>query len=181
MLKNRYVDIPPEMDRYQAIYVLLVLSIATAVISSALTREETPSLLSRRASSFPGLYFVELEYDTGEIARLWLRREEGFLRLTVGVWSGKGSRVEYFSSNLSGKFAWIGLLTMRPLDAFVEVEAADWGYQITMRDIGACGLDSFIVDYIITTNGPIKLDVAVDVKRGSTLRHLYISEVMQPP
>ena len=169
------------MDRSQAIYVLLILGIATAVISSALTKEETPSLISRRASSSSELYFVELEYDTGEIVRLWLRREEGFLRLTVGVWSGKGSRVEYFSSNLSGTFTWIGLLTMRPLDAFVEVEATDWGYQITMRDIGACGLDSFILDYIITTNEPIKLDVAVDVRRGSTVRHLYLSEMMQPP
>ncbi len=171
-----------KMDRYQLAYLLLVVGLAVTVAYSAKTKEEVPAVATEERLRVRGGSAVRLTYQTGEAVELWMRREKGDLcRLTIVVRAGKGSLVEGLRLNLTGNLSWLALSTMRPLNGHLNVNESRGSYYFDLSGIGSPGLDGLTVDFLIVRPGDVSLDLRADVRRGSSLRHLVVSETLEAP
>jgi len=181
-VNNTPSPLDSEMDRYQLAYLLLVVGLAVTVAYSAKTKEGAPVILEEERLRVVGGSAVRLTYQTGEAVELWMRREEGDLcRLTIVVRAGKGSLVEGLRLNLTGNLSWLALSTMRPLNGHLNVNESRGSYYFDLSGIGSPGLDGLTVDFLIVKPGDVSLDLRADVRRGSSLRHLVVSETLEAP
>lgn len=166
------------MDKYQGAYIILVCILTVVIIFSSQIKREEGYIVEETHKNGSGFHLVKLVYNTGETVWLTLNYDGPIRRLNIRVSHRLGIHVTSCSVKICGNLSWVGLLTMRGLDATVWVNNSLEGYYINLTDIGVSGVNSFSQDYLVMGE-EFTLHLVMEVKVGQTVDHLEYSYVFE--
>jgi len=172
------------MDKYQAAYITLVVSIGLVILLSSPLKREEDYIVNETHEIKSSYHAVRLEYSHGEEVWITLRSEETTKRLTIIVRYSLGIHVRSCKLRIGGDIDRLGLLTMRGLDATISVNRTIEGYYyINLTDIGISGINRFMQDYVIQCGekGRLELAMVIEVEVGRTIRVLKYSYIFEEP
>ncbi len=157
---------------YLLFYLGLVIFLAFLVLTSSRVTSEVlhPASIIREDG------IITFRYEEGEAIRLMLTKEEFFHRLSLTVIPKGESRANSLTLRIRGA-SWIGLLTMRPLDAELHVNSTDSGYVIHLGNIkGKVG--QFTADFLLEGSDKMEIKGNLTVREGNTLKNFIFESTL---
>ncbi len=154
------------INAYLLFYLGLVIFLALLVLVSSRVTSEVlyPTNVTREDG------ITTFKYKEGEIIRLMLTKEETFHRLSLMAIPKGESIVNSLTIRVHGA-SWIGLLTMRPLNAEIHVNSTGSEYILYLSRIkGKPG--QFTTDFLLEGSGEMEIRGNLTVREGSTLKSL---------